>query len=177
MVEAFIYESLEENGAQSQQTQHQQSGNDVQSQSQSQEQQGVNGVQQQTQVQSQGNAGKPGVMPSNNNVPFHKIVTMLLIFVFLAITFITEFSSGSVSKKMALMMGNNKIMMIFILLLIFYVYILIMRYGRNVSEEDMKKYKVTERHANVALILIVCELIGLRFTSYWLVWLATFFNV
>ena len=111
MVEAFIYESLEqeEGVAQSQQmqTQHQQGGNGEQSQSQGQ--QGVNGVQQQTQVQkqSQANGENPMPMTHHTRVPFHKIVTMLLVFVFLAITFLTETSSGSVSKKLALMISQS----------------------------------------------------------------------
>ena len=181
MVEAFKYESFE--GEVGPQTQSQgqvqsQSGNGQQSQGQMQAQNG-NGSQVQVQGQSQGsgNSETETVNNSTHPVEFHKIMTFLFVALFLVITVMIESSSGNPMKKLRMMLSSSKFMVILLIILFFYGYVFFMKFRPNVSKEQYDKYLVTERHANVALIIIFCEMIGLRLSSYWLVWAATYLNL
>ena len=181
MVEAFTYESLEQEEVTQTQGQGQgqsQSGNGYQSQGQMQAQSG-NGtqVQSQGQMQSSGESESESVSEPSQPIEFHKVVTFLFVAVFLVLTIMIESSSGHPLKKIRMMFSSNRALMIIFLILFFYGYIFFMKFRKNVSEEQYNKYLVTERHANVALIIIFCEMIGLRLSSYWLVWAATYLNL
>ena len=87
-----------------------------------------------------------------------------------------ESSNGHPLKKIRMMFSSNKVLMVLFLIFFFYGYIFFMKF-RPVLQEQYDKYLVTERHANVALIIIFCEMVGLRLSSYWLVWAATYLNL
>ena len=183
MVEAFLYESLEQEETQDIQSQGQmqvqgQNGNGQQSQGQMQEQNG-NGSQVQVQGQSQGSGNSENETVNNkpHHLEFHKIMTFLFVALFLVLTLMIEASNGNPMKKIRMMFSSNKVLMILFLILFFYGYIFFMKFRPNVTKEQYDKYLVTERHANVALIIIFCEMIGLRLSSYWLVWAATYLNL
>ena len=104
-------------------------------------------------------------------------MTFLFIALFLVLTLMIESSNGHPLKKIRMMFSSNKVFMILLLILFFYGYIFFMKFRPNVTKEQYDKYLITERHANVALIIIFCEMVGLRLSSYWLVWAATYLNL
>lgn len=101
------------------------------------------------------------------------ILLILVIYVFV----ISQELSGKTISKMSNFLSKRVNVVILLLIILFSVYIRLLKFKNNITSEQYDNIKQTEHHANVALIIAFCEMLGMHFTSYWSVWLVTYFNI
>ena len=55
---------------------------------------------------------------------------------------------------------KNKNVIILLLIIVFAIYIRLLKFRNDITSEQYDNIKQTERHANVALIIAFCEMLG-----------------
>jgi hypothetical protein len=101
---------------------------------------------------------------------------ILLILVIYAFVLSKEINTETVSK-MSNFLSKRINVIILLLIVVFAIYIRLLKFRKDITSEQYDNIKQTERHANVALIIAFCEMLGMHFTGYWTVWLVTYFNI
>ena len=195
MYQYSSFEGFEEENAQEQvqvQVQHQHEGDmNAQSQEQAQAQASESGSQAQAQAQeqvaesgSEGEQGGQGTASDSGSgstiklkLNANRVIILVLVSLFLIITMMLESRDQNPVSKIMALFSNQRSLILIALVFILYMYVRMMKLAKNINDNEYKSYMTIERHANVALILVLFEAIGLRFTSYWIVWLATYLNV
>ena len=106
-----------------------------------------------------------------------KIIVFLMVAVFLTISLMLESGDRNPAQKIMDAVRNPQSLLLIVLVGVLYASIRMMKLLGKFTEKEYETFMTVERHANVAFILVLFEAIGMRFTSYWIVWIATLLHV
>ena len=163
----------------------------AQAQAQGQAQESESGEQQQYQEQAQvqvsdssssdeaeesGEVAEPK-KGSSISMNVSKLIIFLMVAVFLTISLMLESGEKSPVQKVMDALRNPLSLLLIVLVGVLYASIRVMKLLGKFTEKEYETFMTVERHANVAFILVLFEAIGMRFTSYWIVWIATLLHI
>ena len=163
----------------------------AQAQAQGQDQSAESGEQHQYQEQAQAQSsessseGEPedleeAVAPKKHStisMNVSKLIVFLMVAVFLTISLMLESGDRSPVQKVMEALRNPQSLLLIVLVGVLYASIRVMKLIGKFTDKEYETFMTVERHANVAFILVLFEAIGMRFTSYWIVWIATLLHI
>lgn len=167
-------ETFEEYQSQSQgqsQSQPQDLEGGAQEQEQRQEQR------QQQQRETEGESKQPSASELTIPMSVSKFIVFLMVSVFLTLTIMMESKEKNPIQKLMDALRNPQSLLLIILVGVLYASVRVMKLIGKFSDEEYETFMTVERHSNVAFILVLFEAIGMQFTSYWIIWIATFLHV
>ena len=141
--------------------------------------------QEQVQISDSSNAVDPEDSPkvehpkktSTISMNVSKLIVFLMVAVFLTISLMLESGDRNPVQKIMDALRNPQSLLLIVLVGVLYTSIRMMKLLGKITDKEYETFMTVERHANVAFILVLFEAIGMRFTSYWIVWIATLLHI
>jgi hypothetical protein len=106
-----------------------------------------------------------------------KMAIYVMVAVFFLISLTLESGDKNPIQKLLDALRNPQSLILIVLVAILYSSIRALKAFGKFTEEDYENFMTVERHANVAFIIVLFEAIGMRFTSYWIVWAVTYLHI